>query len=765
MRMIQHSIRRSFSRALRLPGSPARTRYGKTGLASCLVLALALALVSPLPANASPSVNALELVLDVLDSVEKGLDASSDATSSWPAISSEDAVAKAQQGVQDKALFVARVEGELLAAGFDGSLLLPHWERESYLAASLLWSLSPSPRLQERAKANLLDTNRAPGRRLDTLEDTVDVLYSIADDVCYAVEKRHFSRAPHTLNGRLALFETLSPYLPFVGDNLEKLQEVEEHGPHNTEAALLALWQLREQPEDLAALFDALTNTGISDTRRQVIARRIADNPENGAALLDEMLTELRRESIYDISNLVEFDLESIGLPYAALFPDTDEKSGNACINAEKAIPLTASGPQTGLVSVKELSELVPAALLEDLRDLGYDARAPELPLNKEGETIYALVGSNQQDAIPVFAGSVLGELAAYGPHILPYTDETAYYFALFLDRGRSVPLFAAEGTPEDVAAHLASLSVMVAERERSLYGPFEAYTIRPAEEALQAIGTVSISADEYPEDQPGKLPRMTRLADPLFLATLAQQADAAGLARLMGPIRAIWTPAPVSVNVPGDDSAAQDAPFWSELRYAPTEAPAVATLGQTPLLSLDVPALEALRAAHVRDIRAHTEGALSHDACGDKADPACAETLASLRGGVAAAYWGLEQLGFKAPAELHGISYALVQFRDDADKSAAIFALLLDQSKDSVQKYRDVTDLLKAEIRVTAEPSATPATPENAVPSAKPGKADKAAGVSGQPGQPGSSDPSPNTGQGQSRYGSWDDTVTGNGK
>lgn len=790
MRMIHYTAGKAFSRTARFLVRPVRRQAPALAM-----LCLALTLASPIAASAGPGTHAMGVVLDVFDMLDDAMRDQDRTPSRRPAhpapVPAEEARVKAQAAIQERALFVAEVEGELLAAGFDGSLLIPAWERESYQAASFLWSISSSPRLLERAKADLLDTRVPPYRRLDDLDDLVSSFYETAGEICSALEDCTLSRDTDTLESRIVNREALAAYLPFTGDNLEALWDLLDDGPDDTTAAIRAVWQFREQPEELAALFDVLSNAEIPDMRRQQIARRIAANPEGSKSSLDTALSALRQENLYYISTLFEFDMESIGLPFTSLFPPHAESAdsgtgetarpGARAVTAEGAVPLAVSAPASGLVSVRELHELVPAPLLEELGGLGYTDPAPELPIGKEGETIYAIVGHFRQGEIPIFEGSVLGDMAASGPCILPYNDATARYFDIFLDKGRSVPLFAAVGTPEEVAVHLTSLSVMVSERERSLYGPFEAYDVRPEEEALRAVGAIRVSPDEYPADLPGKLPRMTNPADPAFIATLARHADAAGLARLMGPIRAIWTPtgqsAILQYALPGLDGGG--APFWLELRYAPTEAPAVSVLGDSPLLALDGPVLKALHAAHLDEIRAHTVGALSYGACDSDTtanapaedSPACHEMRAAIQSGVTAAYWGLGQLRFRSPAELHGISYALLYFRDDADKSAALFALLQDASKTTVQKYTEVIDLLRAaENTQKTEQPATPSTPADpdtvaAPASTTPDKTDAA----GEPAKPsGSSDQPAQTdqrGPDQGRYGSWDDDVTGNGK
>ena len=693
-------------------------------LAAAFILACLLA-VPHGGARANPEA-ALKIVGDVLEAVGESLMGydryyyDDDETPEF-SMSSEEEKELVKQGVRDKALFVAELEPELAAAGIPGSHLLPPWERMSFRAAEQLWMLQATPEMFEREKAALLDDRESMDRRLDRLHTTVNDLYSLAALTWISVKQEEEGRGydirfdRYSLGGKLAIMRELQPYLEFVAANFDLLRELTEDWYIDEDEALPLLWTVRHSKEAMEFAVTMLEEDDIPHQRRMAIARELAENPANAEDMLERAQQASRVSQLFYAMSLWEYELESIGLPLASILPEDAER-----IAANGSVPLAADGaaPPSPELAVRDMRVLLDEETQDELWEYDYYDRypPPELPLTREGETLYVFVDGHEDEGLPVYGG-ILAPFAEYGPWILPYNKHTASDFSYYLAGRRDVPVFAAVGGPEEVAAHLNSLVVMLAERERSLYGSFDEYNKKPDARFLENVAGSRLRAAftpaDYPDDAPGKLPRMVNLSDTALFAALLPRADAKGLARLMGPIRAVWVPSAASIADGGyeEDTPDQTMPFWTEFRYTPA-APAQAggkaaeqagerfSLEGSPLLELAAGDLEALRVLHMNAVYGHLNRNLGYDICYD-AEPElegaeCREAMAEAGGLVAATFWTLDRMGIKAPLNQHVIAYAMFEFRNQPENLAKLYAILRDAGKTGAEKADAAEALLR---------------------------------------------------------------------
>ena len=527
--------------------------------------------------------------------------------------------------VEDRATYLAKVQPRLWAAGYRDDREGTPWERQSRRLAELLWQLRLQPSLQSAQEDLLLapvieksegergyrrdkDQEQREERRsrVRALENLVDRAWRMA----YGIQKRDAAGAeqvrtrPGVRDERpeaekiaktMAQTSDLEPYVIFALTVQSRLGTA-ANTPTVGEAAAFALWRLRDRAEDSDLAFAMLADTTLRGRETLTLLQKLVDNP---AEARDEFAhlaetTTLRRT--YAFLTEMEGPFEVISQPIAALLPE-----GAAAIENPGVVPLAAqpvSGPAPGL-AMRRLTELLPKDMRDALKKNKNSDTVPALPFVRPGERLYLVqTGGGRAEATSIITNTPLARLKTAGPAVAEYTPELLLLFAEVLSAApdtASVPwrnqplLLAAACSPQELADHLSSLMVMKTERERSLFGPFDAYAWKPKAKGTEHTRQTA-EAESYPKDLPGVLPRLVKTTEPVLFTALAPQADAAGLARLMGPIRGLWA----------HEGPSRDTP-WLELRYTPqgpdASAAASATptppLGKAPILSLDKAALE----------------------------------------------------------------------------------------------------------------------------------------------------------------------------
>lgn len=639
--------------------------------------------------------------------------------------------------------FTATLVPQLIDAGFTDDLTRSAWQYRSRNIAGVLWKLRASPDVFEREKAKVLNSRTPASEREQALLLFVGRTERLAERIRTAVEGKPASRTysedqakPQDLRTQEALARNaaLQPYFLFTLEHQAALQPFEYA---LSDAAMAALWQARANPVQKEFILGVLQDKALPMAKKTEIAVLAVTDIVAAKALYERADLVLNRERLYNDKRAWYMRSELIYTPIAVLAPESA-----AILEKPGLLPLAATpvaSPASALAR-RALPELFPPSLRAVLRaffEKG-DVPMPEFPYLKEGETLF-LLRSGAVKGIPIFQNTPLQDLAAVGPKLLAYTPESKEEFFRFFTNDnhvRSAYLLAASATPQELAAHLASIAVVHSAPERSLYGPVDAYAVTLRGGGVEQLSELQkallqaarfgshiaawshpASKNRTPGDDDGQtLPRffgreadellpeyldtlapmlrMARVESTDFFNFLAPLADEAGLARLMGPIRGVWH----FTGYYRDGN-------WNELRYAPARPAVVNAPGSAlPSLSIAPAQLEALNQVE-RDSVLLTSfaPAWAHFVCReqdlDVKSPECDARKTEVRKTIAALGEELAGYGIKSPSEQYAAALALLRLQGNSELSAATRALLKDSAKSPRDRIAAVQELTKPEI------------------------------------------------------------------
>ena len=443
------------------------------------------------------------------------------------------------------------------------------------------------------------------------------------------------------------------------------------------EALLESLRTLLQKPEHLYLAAEVLGYTQLASPQRHALVVELASSPKTAQKKISSLKRAAPVHEAYTFAMRTELGRDIIGLPLASVIPDVP-----FALEMARALPLSATKtpqPQKTLTFAKQ--EQMTAADAAKTR-----SKAPRLPFLLSGERLYTL---NLESGIPVFLQSPIQALGPAGPHLAEYTEETAEQFFTILTKGNNPAgsrpyLIAATCRPEELARHLGSLALVLSDRERSLYGSFEEYLWHPRKN--------DAAKKPYPADAKGEKLRLANILNANFFFSLAPLADEKGLARLMGPIRGVWTQSP----------ALTDNASWLGMRYAPNKR----SLGKgfsletAPILSLDKTALEGLiKGREENAIHQWTTYLLDrHGNNGDASNSTSAEALAASVEKTRKAFAALHLLGIVSP----GDKVAMTLYMENAAGKPELFTqitdIINDTRRSSAQRLLAIKQLVDKE-------------------------------------------------------------------
>ncbi|MDL2210896.1 DUF4123 domain-containing protein, partial [Desulfovibrio sp. OttesenSCG-928-O18] len=454
---------------------------------------------------------------------------------------------------------------------------------------------------------------------------------------------------------------------------IHRLLETDRQGRYGMERHLPTLAKLADRPDDLQLAADLIRDEDMGKDQIRDLLEKLMTAPEAGrAAIKDRDKTKALRYR-YAFATQEEGSEDTIRLPLAAVLPEALQ-----AVEKPGVISLGKGGsknPAKGLTLTRQERMLPPGFAP------GRPGKASVLPFLRTGERLYMV--REKGEGVPIFAGTPLDALSPFGPSLVEYTGKTAEGFLNSLERSTSRsdwerPYFiAAACGPEDLAAHLAWLSVMRSKREKSLYGSFEDFIWSKTDSRSRLTKHLA----PIPQDIPGETIRLTAIEDPDLFLALAKHADDKGLARLLGPIRGIWT----------QDRQGQEKP-WAELRFAPSgrEEPRPGVLGSSPLLALNDNALHEIVAAKDAFMTHLWAGYLLREECwNDEAKCAVLRPEATLR--VEKIFADLSAKGFVSPWDKGTILYFTEYAVKDPDTLAIIRAIVDDTKQSSAKRARAV--------------------------------------------------------------------------
>lgn len=428
------------------------------------------------------------------------------------------------------------------------------------------------------------------------------------------------------------------------------------------------LLKLQDRPDDLHLAAGLIKSRFVHRHKLDALLAMLVKDPAKArkdiAAL--EKREMLERRYFYVMNDMGANS--TILLPVASLLPEAAkavEKAGTVPLNAGK-------GNAGKRLTSRRLERLLP----EEVSLL--DGGMPQLPFLAKGERLYVITWSGQ--GLPGYRDTPLEIFAPLGSDIVELTrDNFDMYMSMFTDNRNGwfdAYLIAAVCSPEELASHIASVSVVFSAREQSLYGAFEDYERTPDPRRLALYAKEF--PDGFPKDTPGQAFRLTRPDDAAFFPTLAPLADEAGLARLLGPIRGIWTA----------NRAAMDG-SWMELRYAPADNSAKAgKLGASPVLSLEKPALEAFIKEHELSVIIHLTDDFLYESCRDNKEARLKKFPATLEE-TRKKFDAVKSRGFVSPYEVGTALRLLTLSADDPEKLSKIRAILDDTSQSAAERRR----------------------------------------------------------------------------
>ena len=562
---------------------------------------------------------------------------------------------------------------------------------------SLLWQLRSVPAIQTEwldKLANLDRTDEERAEALKNLEQFLDDIHKLArqmprhpDTYKNVWERFHSRYTSHSPKSQKPVRDRHDP--EHLARILKRTKRVEafftkalilndtagKAGISKDAVARFApeLLKIKNSPDALQLANTLVCNENIPDELVRHFLARLATDP---AAAREEIATHVKRvtlEANYDFVQ-EEGTYSFIQLPLSAILPDAVsavEKTGT--------LPL-ASGAVEGAkdaLAFKQLERLFPEGFNPK------DAKAVP-PILSEGERLYVILYG--MPGTPVFAGTPLETLADAGPVVTEYSPQTAENIFLELHSGEHVLgafFMAAKCGPEELAAHLGSLGLMVSAREKSLYGPHDdfVWNEKDPRHPLSRSGTTG----EKPADIPGEALRFTQLGNSAMFLILAPLADSKGLERLMGPIRSVWV-----------KSYGQYDPIpWTEMRYTPAEqAVTPFALGASPVLQLGNDALDALNAQQEADlVRSWTNYTL-RDCANQQEKALCIEQYPATVTDVEKKFSNIREKGFVSPLDISESLYFMEEYATDTPTLEKLRAVLDDTSLSSAKRVAAMREI-----------------------------------------------------------------------
>lgn len=592
--------------------------------------------------------------------------------------------------VKEKALFAAGMtpKATRILQGFDGG----HRYADPVALIDNLWLLKSAPALQkewlgkmsapdlpaEKRKEAVRDffafveeTERfmrderdiRPGNVWTMLRGTVRTLTSGEDPQSPAM--RDMNAIAEKLARAKAREEAFAEALVISG-----LARKAEISPREAREYGRLLLPLQDRPEDMQLAVSIIRNDGICNDHHALL-RKIAENPEEARKEIADLEKAMQAEARYKYASRGEKGPYFTMLPVAAIVPGVEkamEKSGS--------VPLAASAPGAPekTLTVKRLAALMP----ENATLSAADGSLVQPPFLHKNEKLYMV--EPERLGSPVFSGTALDSVALAGPRVLALTGETAKFFDHCARSGGGGYLVAAACGPEELAAHMASLSVMLTDRETSLFNSGDKNNSQNTQRRRSYYQ--KRFGGELPEDTPGETLRLVQIDDPALFTVLAPLADQKGLARLMGPIRGVWM----------RSNGRYEATPWTELRYAPGSGKAVAfALGASPAPKLDKAALAALVANREEAIILswvnHKQQQLGHEKGAPLTAEQGRETFPAMLAAMQETFADMRAKGFANPMEISVALYYLEEFGKNEAKLAAIRAIIDDTSRTPVDR------------------------------------------------------------------------------
>ena len=641
--------------------------------ASCLALALTLGLlVAPSPALAADEPAAV---------------AAPDRAAEQKALRDEIA-----ERVREKALFKARLAPKLAALFPDSRRSYRYEDPERFLDALWLFRSSPAilddwlrqlnrPGLSDWDKTELVqgfesfisDTRhladdlkrRGPGNGniWTKFRDT----YLAAPDTDKATEQADSAyaltaeRLREVKDWEAAFADALVLHNALRQADIDRY-EIREYAP--------LLLRLKDRPEDLQLAASLIGNTELSPEKVRALMAKLATEPEAARAEIARAGEAALAEARYLHACNDEGYLDFVLLPLESVLPEAVR-----AVEKPGVIPLAAYADTKTekSLSLTRLERLVP----DDFPFRTADGKTPApLPFLQKDERLYIV--SEGGPGAHIFTKTPLGLLEYAGPRVLEVTAENMEKVlspSLRRSHSREFYLVAATCGPEELAAHLGSLGVMSAAREKSLYGPYQDF-VRSEQNARWSSNAKRLGG-KYPKDMPGEALRLVQTGSAETFLVLAPLADKAGLARLMGPIRGVWA-----------REYARHAPEpWTELRYASKSAKAKpGVLGTDPVLSLNKSALAALVAGHDR-LMVQAWVNYTQRECGEAGDALCKEQYPDVLTSEEKKFAAIRAKGFVSPLDMSTALYLLEQYAKDPAKLEALRAVLDDTSLSSAKR------------------------------------------------------------------------------
>ncbi len=635
--------------------------------------------------------------------------------------------------ITGRAAFIAELLPRLTAAGFTDDATHPPWTYTSRTLGDALWKLRGAPEILAREEAKLFDAKTPAQNRERGLTKLVREteyralrLYGAAHGQPHT---RLFREEPRKtpeerVRETLRREQLLQPYLLFV------MQHQDPAEPSYNEDGLLELWKARNQPERFVLVREVLRDKALPLAKKNEIAALATDDLAAARALYARAPLALKRERLY-AERFRYSSQELLTMPAFLLAPD-----GLTLLEKPGLLPLAAKPAhrENPALSRRSLPELFPTtlqALLQVFSEKN-DTPMPDFPLLKPGETLFLLRQTRDAKSLPIFRATPLQDLATVGPRLLPYSgeDNKRAFFRFFSNPfpSREGYLIAAACTRQELAAHLASLAVLHGAPERSLYGPANEYAVTLSgagdeaqlgatqkallEAARLGLRLEAVSGEhqrgiprdyfdarahallpDY-QDRLQPMPRLARVESALFFDFLASLADGAGLARLMGPVRAVWH---------YEGRAPHGA--WKELRYEPParQAAGLSAPGAAPLLSLDRTLLERLNEMERQTALAEDVSSFAGRFCRQKGlkteGPECGALVRDMRARALTFSAELAGYGIKAPGEQRRAILTLIQLQDSTVLPAAR-AMLKNSSKSPKERLAELREMAKPELK-----------------------------------------------------------------
>lgn len=564
-----------------------------------------------------------------------------------------------------------------------------------------LWQLRAAPEMQKRMFDTILAAKDPQDLRktLDDLRYLLENTSQIVQELQYKEEKKRreesrenrkqMSESEYRVNSMVERLEAQKRQEAAMGKatNIALVLEKAELRFFAVEPYLEQFDKLTGNPESLNAAISLIKKRNIP--RLQVIAllEKLAVSPKAALADIANVDEFNRINTLFRFAMNTEGEEDVIKLPVAAILPKAADE-----LTKSKTIPLAASTfKRTGkLLQTRQLEKVL---LIDE--EHGLPLRSDKAGENEHlvflnpGERLFMVYF---REGTPVLAGTPLDAVATTGPHVLEYKEDMRRYFGALENTPelglRPKYLMAAACEADELRKHLASLTVVRSEREKSLYGTFADFEWKKED---NPYGAKELS--EIPSDSPGATLRFADIRDVDFFLALAPLADKEGLERLMGPIRGIWV----------QDRPVEKTP-WVELRYTPGGKTESSELGKSPILELNKAALESIIAAKrslleyawaAYDVREETEKTAGQENRRN-VKPDYATKLPEALKNITARFDGLAAKGFVSPWDMGSAVYYLHRAGNDAALVEILKALCDDTSQSSAKRVRAMRSALR---------------------------------------------------------------------